>query len=102
VDRRVPLPAEVARLFPVTIHTHAQQRIHADEYFYTVDTWSAPDVVFHGLARFEDLGGGRTRVIEELVFQTNPLLIDFTVTNGVSSHEEGMRALKRDIESGAI
>jgi hypothetical protein len=87
---------------PVTIHTHAQQRTRADAYTYETDTWTAPNIVYHGVARFTDLGNGRTRVTEELVFQANVLLIDFTVTNGVSSHEAGMRAFKTDIESGAL
>jgi hypothetical protein len=88
--------------FSITIHTHAQQRVHAAEHFYTVDSWSAPDVVVHQKTSFADLGGGRTRVTEEVSFQTNAALIGFTVDNGTSSHEEGMRALKRDIQSGAI
>jgi hypothetical protein len=88
--------------FSTTIHTHAQQSIYAADHAYTVDTWTSPDVFFHGVVQFQDLGGGRTRVSERVVFQTNLFLIDFTVKNGVASHEQGMQALKRDIEAGVI
>lgn len=86
---------------PLSIHTHGQQRIYAD-YHYEVDTFSAPDVVYHAVVHFEALDANTTRVTEHLTFQTNPLLIDFTVSTGLAGHEVGMQALKRDIENGAL
>jgi hypothetical protein len=87
---------------PVELHTHAQQRIHEDGYFYESDSFDLPDVVTHQLVVFEDLGDGRTRVTERLTFETNPLLIDFTVDNGVEAHEATMQGLKEAIESGEL
>jgi hypothetical protein len=87
---------------PVELHTHAQQRIHEDAYFYESDSFDLPDVVTHQLVVFEDLGDGRTRVTEHLVFETNVLLINFTVTNGVDAHEATMQGLKEAIESGEL
>ncbi len=87
---------------PVPTNTHAQQRIHSDDYFYESDSWTAPGVVTHQLAIFEDLGNGRTRVTERLVFEAEFLLIDFTVTNGVAAHQATMAAMKESIESGEL
>jgi hypothetical protein len=87
---------------PVTSKTHAQQRIHPDGFYYETDSWSLPNVVTHQKIVFEDLGGGRTRVTEHLTFEASILLIDFTVTNGVSSHQETQARLKQAIESGAL
>jgi hypothetical protein len=41
-------------------------------------------------------------VTEHLTFEANVLLIDFTVTNGVSSHQQTQVALKEAIESGRL
>jgi hypothetical protein len=87
---------------PVRLHTHAQQRINAASYYYESDSYDAPDVVTHQNVTFTDRGGGVTRVTEVIVFETNLALIDFTVTNGVSSHIANQQALKADIESGEL
>ncbi|GAA4594269.1 hypothetical protein GCM10023194_60660 [Planotetraspora phitsanulokensis] len=87
---------------PVTSKTHAQQRIHAGEFFYETDSWSLPNVVTHQKIVFEDLGAGRTRVTEHLTFEASVVLIDFTVRNGVSSHQETQEGLKEAIEGGAL
>ncbi|GAA1295996.1 hypothetical protein Psi02_12040 [Planotetraspora silvatica] len=87
---------------PVTSKTHAQQRIHPDGFYYETDSWSLPNVVTHQKIVFEELGDGGTRVTEHLTFEASVLLIDFTVTNGVSSHEETQEGLKEAIESGAL
>ncbi|MEU4830891.1 SRPBCC family protein [Streptosporangium sp. NPDC023615] len=87
---------------PVSSETHAQQRLHRDELFYETDTWTLPNVVTHQRISFEDLGDGRTRVTEHLVFEASVLLIDFTVTNGVSSHRRTQAGLKEAIESGEL
>ncbi|MFI6512502.1 SRPBCC family protein [Streptosporangium sp. NPDC050855] len=87
---------------PVTSETHAQQRLHRDALFYETDTWTLPNVVTHQKIVFEDLGQGRTRVTEHLVFEASVLLIDFTVTNGVSSHQRTQAGLKEAIESGEL
>jgi hypothetical protein len=86
---------------PVTSKTHAQQRIHHDGFFYETDSWSLPNVVTHQKIVFQDLGD-TTRVTEHLTFEASMLLIDFTVTNGVSSHQETQAGLKQAIESGAL
>lgn len=86
----------------VPTHTHAQQRVHESSFYYETDSYDAPDVITHQVITFTDLGGGRTRVTESLVFETNVALIDFTVTNGVSSHQVNMAALKADLESGVL
>ncbi|GAA5057702.1 hypothetical protein HNP84_000543 [Thermocatellispora tengchongensis] len=87
---------------PVTSRTHAQQRIHRDELYYETDTWTLPNVVTHQRIVFQDLGGGRTRVTEHLTFEASVLLIDFTVTNGVASHQATQAGLKAAIENGDI
>ncbi|MEU8385961.1 SRPBCC family protein [Streptosporangium sp. NPDC048865] len=87
---------------PVTSNTHAQQRIHRDDLYYETDTWTLPNVVTHQRIVFEDLGDGRTRVTEHLTFEASVLLIDFTVTNGVSSHQATQAGLKAAIESGEL
>ncbi|MEU4226370.1 hypothetical protein AB0F17_18905 [Nonomuraea sp. NPDC026600] len=61
-----------------------------------------PNAVTHQAIVFTDLGGGHTRVTEHLTFEANVLLIDFTVTNGVSSHQQTQAALKEAIESGRL
>lgn len=87
---------------PVRLHTHAQQRTYEDQYYYEADSYDAPDVITHQVITFADLGGGRTRVTESLVFETNAALIDFTVSNGVSAHEVNMQRLKADLEAGVL
>ncbi len=87
---------------PVTSKTHAQQRIHHSGYYYETDSWSLPNVVTHQKIVFADLGDGRTRVTEHLTFEASILLIDFTVTNGVSSHQETQAGLKKAIENGDL
>ncbi|GII56690.1 hypothetical protein Pth03_50790 [Planotetraspora thailandica] len=86
---------------PVTSKTHAQQRIHPDGFSYETDSWSLPNVVTHQTIVFQDLGD-TTRVTEHLTFEASVLLIDFTVTNGVSSHQETQEGLKQAIESGVF
>ncbi|WP_460367221.1 hypothetical protein [Actinocorallia lasiicapitis] len=92
----------VAGLPPLSIKTHAQQRLHRTELYYETDSWTLPNVVTHQKIVFTDLGGGRTRVVEHLTFEANLLLIDFTLTNGVASHQATAQGLKQAIESGAI
>jgi hypothetical protein len=87
---------------PVTANTHAQQRLHVADHFYETDTWTLPNVVTHQRIDFTDLGGGSTRVTEHLTFEANILLIDFTVSNGVSSHQVTQAGLKAAIESGRL
>jgi hypothetical protein len=82
--------------------THAQQRIHLNDYYYETDSWTLPNVVTHQKIVFDDLGGGVTRVTEHLTFEASILLIDYTVTNGVSSHQQTQAGLKAAIESGAL
>jgi hypothetical protein len=89
---------------PIVIpnHTQAQQRKHAAQYLYYTDSWDAPNVTTHQLVTFTDAGNGTTHVNEHITFLANPLLIDFTVSNGVSSHQAYQAALKRDIENGTL
>ncbi|RYG75831.1 hypothetical protein EON77_10675 [bacterium] len=87
---------------PVRLHTHAQQRVYAKERRYETDSYDAPDVLTHQNVTFEDLGGGRTRVTESLVFETNPAIVDFTARNGTDAHVQNQNALKADLESGAL
>ncbi|MBO3745764.1 hypothetical protein J5X84_06740 [Streptosporangiaceae bacterium NEAU-GS5] len=82
--------------------THAQQRIHLNEYYYETDSWTLPNVVTHQKIVFDDLGGGVTRVTEHLTFEASIALIDYTVTNGVSSHQQTQAGLKAAIESGVL
>jgi hypothetical protein len=82
--------------------THAQQRIHLNEFFYETDSWTLPNVVTHQKIVFDDLGGGVTRVTEHLTFEASIALIDYTVTNGVSSHQQTQAGLKAAIESGEL
>ncbi|MEW9532116.1 SRPBCC family protein [Microbispora sp. NPDC049125] len=87
---------------PVTTKTHGQQRVHPDGFYYETDSWTLPNVVTHQKIVFTDLGDGRTRVTEHLMFEASVLLIDFTVTNGVASHQETQAGLKEAIESGEL
>lgn len=83
-------------------HTHAQQRKHPAEHYYTSDSWDLPNITTHQLITFHDNGEGTTTVNERLTFLANPLLIDFTVNGGVSSHKAYQAALKHDIEAGVL
>lgn len=87
---------------PVTIATHAVQRIDEANYSYTSDTWTLPNVVTHQTITFTDLGGGRTRITENLTFEANFTLINYTVDNGVAAHQATLAAMKRDLEAGTI
>jgi hypothetical protein len=89
---------------PITIpgHTQAQQRKHPAQYLYYSDSWDAPNITTHQEVTFADSGNGTTRVNEHVTFLANILLINFTVTNGVSSHQTYQAALKRDIENGTL
>lgn len=87
---------------PVPTPTYAHQELYDDAYFYDTDTWTAPNVVTHQRATFTDLGGGRTRITESLMFEADLLLIDFTVTNGVAAHQATMQSMKAAFESGEL
>jgi hypothetical protein len=82
--------------------TQAQQRKHPAEYLYYTDSWDLPNITTHQKVTFQDMGDGTTHVNEHITFLANPLLIDFTVTNGVASHQAYQAALKRDIENGTL
>jgi hypothetical protein len=89
---------------PIVIpgHTQAQQRKHPAQFLYYTDSWDFPNVTTHQEVTFQDMGDGTTHVNEHITFLANPLLINFTVTNGVSSHQAYQAALKRDIENGTL
>ncbi|RYG85527.1 hypothetical protein EON77_05405 [bacterium] len=87
---------------PVRLHTHAQQRTFERELRYEVDSFDAPDVVTHQDIAFADLGDGRTRVTESIVFETNGAAMAFTVKNGMSAHEANQASLKAAFESGEL
>ncbi|GAA0969483.1 hypothetical protein GCM10009555_016700 [Acrocarpospora macrocephala] len=87
---------------PITLNTHAQQRINLDNYCYEVDSWSTGNIVTHQKIVFENLGGSRTRVTEHLTFETTQDLIDFTLSQGVLAHQGIQQGLKQRIESGAL
>jgi hypothetical protein len=89
---------------PIVIpgHTQAQQRKHPAEYLYYTDSWDLPNITTHQEVTFKDVGNGTTHVNEHITFLANALLINFTVTNGVSSHQAYQAALKRDIENGTL
>ncbi|MCA9574842.1 MAG: hypothetical protein KC668_05375 [Myxococcales bacterium] len=84
----------------VPINTHAQQRIYADDHYYETDSWTAPGVITHQLIAFEEVAPGVTRITEYLTFEAEFLLIDYTVTNGVSSHQATLTGMKAAIEAG--
>lgn len=81
--------------------TVGQQRVHAADRWYTTDTWDAPGVITNQKVTFTE-NGGATTVVEHLTFRAPAVLIDYTVQNGVSSHIENQRAMKRDIENGTL
>jgi hypothetical protein len=89
---------------PIVIpgHTQAQQRKHPAQHLYYTDSWDAPNITTHQTVTFMDMGNGTTHVNEHITFLANPLLINFTVTNGVSAHQAYQAALKRDIENGTL
>ncbi|OPG01850.1 hypothetical protein [Microbispora sp. GKU 823] len=86
----------------VVSKTHAQQRLHADGFYYETDSWSQPNVVTHQKIDFTPLPGGKTRVTENLTFEADSSLIDFVATNGTASHQQLQTALKQAIESGEL
>ncbi|WP_308169944.1 SRPBCC family protein [Acrocarpospora catenulata] len=87
---------------PITLTTHAQQRLDLSNYFYEVDSWSTGNIVTHQKIVFESLGGSVTRVTEHLTFETTLELIDFTLSQGVLAHQGIQQGLKQRIESGAL
>lgn len=94
----VPLVGGVALPTP----TFARQEAYDDAYFYDSDTFTEPGVITHQRVTFTDLGNGRTRITENLTFEANFLLIDFTVTNGVAAHQATLSSFKAAFESGEI
>lgn len=82
--------------------TQAQQRLYPAEHYYLSDSYDDPGVFTHQKITFTDNGDGTTSVNEHLTFTTNPLLLSFTVENGVASHLAYQAALKRDIENGTL
>ncbi|GAA1019818.1 hypothetical protein Aple_061290 [Acrocarpospora pleiomorpha] len=87
---------------PVTLNTHAQQRLNLTKYCYEVDSWSTGNIVTHQKIVFESLGTSRTRVTENLTFETTSDLIDFTLSQGVLAHQGIQQGLKQRIESGEL
>ncbi len=87
---------------PVQSAVFGKQAIRADAGYYDVTTWSLPYVITRQHVTFTDLGGGRTRVVEHLVFEAPGPLLDFTVTQGVSAHVASINAMKRAVEAGEI
>jgi hypothetical protein len=87
---------------PLTLNTHAQQRINLSKFFYDVDSWSTGNIVTHQKIVFESLGAKRTRVTENLTFETPLELIDYTLTQGVLAHQGIQQGLKQRIESGDL
>ncbi|GAA0425170.1 hypothetical protein Acor_82870 [Acrocarpospora corrugata] len=87
---------------PMTLNTHAQQRLNLSKFFYEVDSWSTGNVVTHQKIVFENVGLLRTRVTEHLTFETTLDLIDYTLTQGVLAHQGIQQGLKQRIESGAL
>ncbi|WP_182909972.1 SRPBCC family protein [Microbispora sp. H13382] len=86
----------------VVSKTHAQQRLHADRFYYETDSWSEPNVVTHQKITFTPLPGGKTRVTENLTFEADSSLIDFVAANGTAAHQQLQGALKQAIESGEL
>ncbi|WP_067710508.1 hypothetical protein [Nocardia yamanashiensis] len=82
--------------------TQAQQRLYPADHYYLSDSYDDPGVFTHQKITFTDNGDGTTSVNEHITFTTNPLLLSFTVENGVSSHLAYQAALKRDIENGTL
>ncbi|MEN3534718.1 hypothetical protein AAH991_06370 [Microbispora sp. ZYX-F-249] len=86
----------------VVSKTHAQQRLHADGFYYETDSWSEPNVVTHQKITFTPMSNGKTRVTENLTFEADTALIDFVAANGTASHQQLQAALKQAIESGEL
>ncbi|MEU6582182.1 hypothetical protein [Nocardia sp. NPDC046763] len=82
--------------------TQAEQRLYPADHYYLTDSYDSPGIITHQKITFVDNGNGTTTVNEHLTFIANPLLINFTVDNGVSSHQAYQAALKRDIENGTL
>ncbi|MEU1427518.1 hypothetical protein ABZ412_10630 [Nocardia sp. NPDC005746] len=82
--------------------TQAEQRLFPADQYYLTDSYDTPGVITHQKVTFTDNGNGTTAVNEHITFSCNPLLLNFTVTNGVSSHQAYQAALKRDIENGTL
>ncbi|WP_433591396.1 hypothetical protein [Nocardia sp. CA-145437] len=82
--------------------TQAEQRLFPADRYYLTDSYDTPGVITHQKVTFTDNGNGTTAVNEHITFSCNPLLLNFTVSNGVSSHQAYQAALKRDIENGTL
>ncbi|WP_204045476.1 hypothetical protein [Acrocarpospora phusangensis] len=87
---------------PFTLNTHAQQRLNLERFCYSVDSWSTGNIVTHQKITFESLSGARTRVTENLTFETTLDQIDFTLSQGVLAHQGIQQVLKQRIESGQL
>ncbi len=93
------IPMEPA---PLTLNTHACQKLHLADYYYTVDSWSTGNIVTHQKITFEKVTGNKTKVTENLTFETPTELIDLALTSGVQAHQGIQTVLKQRIESGAL
>jgi hypothetical protein len=90
-------------LGPISIpgRTVGKQRMYAAEHWYSTETWDLPGVITRQKITFAK-DGDSTVVTEHLSFSAPAVLIDYSVQNGVDSHIVNQKALKRDIESGAL
>ncbi len=86
----------------VSLHTHAQQRLHRSKLYYKTDSWSAPGIFTHQKIVFKKLTPTKTEVTEHLTFDAPDELIDVAVTSGTASHQQTQAGLKQAIESGEI
>ncbi|WP_062431827.1 hypothetical protein [Herbidospora daliensis] len=93
------IPMEPA---PLTLNTHARQVLDLNEFYYTVDSWSTGYIVTHQKITFERVGLYKTKVTENLTFETPSELIDLALTSGVQAHQGIQTVLKQRIESGAL
>ncbi|WP_459801306.1 SRPBCC family protein [Herbidospora sp. RD11066] len=93
------IPASPA---PITLNTHARQVLHLADFFYTVDSWSTGYIVTHQKITFEKVGPLKTKVTENLTFETPTELIDLALSSGVAAHQGIQSGLKQRIESGDL
>lgn len=87
---------------PITLNTHARQQLYLADFYYTVDSWSTGYIVTHQKITFEKVSGNKTKVTENLTFETPSELIDLALASGVQAHQGIQTVLKQRIESGAL
>ncbi|TSE01617.1 hypothetical protein FOS14_03550 [Skermania sp. ID1734] len=64
---------------------HVKQIVHRDQPVIELHTWAAPNIATHHRFEFTDLGGGRTRITQQLMLLAPRPLVDAAVLSRVAA-----------------